>query len=249
MENKNIKILFEDEALLVIHKPSHIPVHKDGRSNEKTIVDWVRETHPSMVGVGETMRLQSGEVIDRPGVVHRLDRDTTGVLVLAKTQEAFFFLKEQFQERKTKKEYRAFVWGEMRTPTGTIDKPIGRSHKDFRLWTAGNGAKGKVREAITRWTVLGEKEGFSYLSLEPKTGRTHQIRVHMKAVGHPVVGDERYAPEKGNALGFTRQALHAFAISFTHPNGTQFCIESPLPKDFLRAKKLLFGEEEGCISE
>ena len=236
-------ILYEDDSVLCINKRAGLSVHEDGRSTQPVLTDWIRDRYPSLIGVGETMRLQSGEVIGRPGIVHRLDRDTSGVLLIAKTQEAFTFLKEQFQNKKKKKEYRAFLWGELKTAAGTVDKPIGRSKTDFRLWTAGNGPKGKVREAVTRWTLLGARGGFSYVSLEPKTGRTHQIRVHMKALGYPVVGDERYAPEKEYALGFTRQALHAYAISFTHPDGSACCIEAPLPEDFLRAEKLLFGDD------
>lgn len=234
MENKTVEILYEDEEVLVVNKPVGLAVHEDGRSDEYVLTDWVREQRPEMIGVGETMRLQNGTVIDRPGVVHRLDRDTSGVLVLAKTQDAFLFLKKQFQGRMTEKHYRAFVWGEIKEPTGTVDRPIGRSRKDFRLWTA-NVTKGKVREAITRWTRLGAGGGFSYLALMPKTGRTHQIRVHMKAIGHPVVGDERYAPGKGPGLGFERLALHAHSLSFMHPDGTRLTIEAPLPADFTNA--------------
>jgi 23S rRNA pseudouridine1911/1915/1917 synthase len=191
-----------------------------------------------MIGVGEEMRLQNGKTIDRPGVVHRLDRDTSGVLVLAKNQETFFFLKEQFKNRKIQKTYKAFVWGEVKESTGTINKSIGRSRKDFRLWSATSTAGGKLREAITRWTRLGFADGFSYLALEPKTGRTHQIRVHLKAIGHPVVCDTRYAPSKGKALGFERLALHAHILSLTHPNGTELVLEANYPEDFLRAQEL-----------
>lgn len=230
-------ILYEDEDVLVVHKPSGLAVHEDGRTEEKTLTDWVRTSRPSMVGVGEEMTLQNGAVIDRPGIVHRLDRDTSGVLLLAKNQKTFLFLKDQFKNREIKKLYHAFVWGEVKEPHGTIDKPIGRSRKDFRLWSAGPTAGGKLREAITRWTLLACKDGFSYLALEPKTGRTHQIRVHVKAVGHPVVCDARYAPKKGTALGFERLALHAHMISFIHPNGDRMEIEAPLPDDFQSALK------------
>ncbi len=230
-----IEILFEDDDVLCVNKPPHLTVHKDGHTEEKTLVDWVKENRPDMEGVGEPMRLQNGEVIDRPGIVHRLDRDTSGVLVLAKNQNTFEFLKEQFKNRKTQKTYKAFVWGEMLDTCGTINKPIGRSKKDFRLWSATVTAKGTLRDAVTRWTCLHVQNGFSYLALEPKTGRTHQIRVHLKAVGHPVVCDTRYAPKKGNALGFTRLALHAQVLSFTHPNGSTLVVEAPFPEDFKKA--------------
>jgi 23S rRNA pseudouridine1911/1915/1917 synthase len=184
------------------------------------------------------MRLQNGSVIDRPGVVHRLDKETSGVIVLAKNQHTFEHMKEQFQNRETQKLYHAFCYGEVKDVTGTIDKPIGRSKKDFRLWTT-SVQKGKVREAITRFTRLGAGDGFSYLALEPKTGRTHQIRVHLKSLGHPVVCDERYAPKKKPILGFKRLALHARSITFTHPDGTVLTTEAPLPEDFKNAEKQL----------
>jgi 23S rRNA pseudouridine1911/1915/1917 synthase len=186
------------------------------------------------------MRLQNGTVIDRPGVVHRLDRDTSGVLVLAKTQEAFLFLKTQFQNRTIEKEYRAFVWGVVREPHGTIDLPIGRSRKDFRLWSAGKDAGGLLRPAVTRFTTLATNDTHSYLSLAPKTGRTHQIRVHLKALGHPIVCDARYAPHKLPSLGFSRLALHAYALTLTHPQGARMVFEAPLPPDFEHAEGL-FG--------
>jgi 23S rRNA pseudouridine1911/1915/1917 synthase len=229
------EIIYEDDSVLVVNKPAGLAVHEDGRSTSPVLTDWIRKEYPSIVGVGEEMELQNGEVIDRPGIVHRLDKDTSGVLLIAKDQETFLFLKDQFKNRKIEKLYHAFVWGEVKELTGTIDKPIGRSKKDFRLWTAGKGQKGKVREAITRYTRLGTNKIFSYLALEPKTGRTHQIRVHMKAIGHPVVNDERYAPEKGTGLGFTRLALHARMLSVTHPNGTRLTLEAPLPDDFIEA--------------
>jgi 23S rRNA pseudouridine1911/1915/1917 synthase len=236
------KIIYEDTDILCIDKPSGLAVHEDGRTKEYVLTDWVRDTYPEIVGVGEEMRLQSGAVIDRPGVVHRLDRATSGILLLAKNQATFLYLKEQFKSRKVQKTYHAFVWAELKESCGTIDKPIGRSKKDFRQWTCGPTAKGTLREAVTRWTRLGYANGFSYLSLEPKTGRTHQIRVHLKAIGHPVVGDTRYAPKKKNALGFERLALHAQAIVFTHPNGTKMSLEAELPPDFLHAQEELEKE-------
>ncbi len=232
-------IIFEDDAILAINKPAGMAVHEDGHTRGSFLTDWVRTTHPSMVGVGEDMRLQNGSVIDRPGVVHRLDRDTSGIILLAKTQQSHAFLKAQFQARTMEKEYRAFVWGVMRDAHGTIDKPIGRSRKDFRLWSAGKDAGGLIRTALTRYTALAARDGFSYLSVEPKTGRTHQIRVHMKAIGHPLVCDARYAPKREPALGFERLALHAHTLSFTHPNGVRMVLQAPLPDDFVRGEKLM----------
>lgn len=239
-----MNIIYEDAELLVVNKPAGLAVHEDGRSDQPTLCDWIRTERPGMVGVGEPMRLQTGAVIDRPGIVHRLDRDTSGVLVLAKTQEAFLFLKNQFKDRQIEKHYRAIVWGILKEPHGTIDKPIGRSRKDFRLWSATQTAGGKLREAITRYSLLAcgtvsepdtynlpPTTSFSYLDLEPKTGRTHQLRVHLQAIGHPIVCDTRYAPQKPPVLGMTRLALHAYTITLPHPNGTLMVFEAPLPED------------------
>lgn len=234
-----IPVVYEDESLLVVNKPAGVSVHEDGHTNGPFLTDWVRDTHPEMVGVGETMRLQNGTIIDRPGVVHRLDRDTSGVLVLAKTQAAHECLKSQFKGRAVEKEYRALVWGELKESHGTIDRPIGRSRKDFRLWSCGKDAGGTLRPATTRWTLLAVGQGVSYVSVEPKTGRTHQIRVHMKAIGHPVVCDTRYAPKRGCALGMERLALHAYTLTLTHPNGTRMTFEAPEPADIVTTTRIV----------
>ncbi len=235
----SIGVIYEDDSILAVNKPAGLAVHEDGHTEGPFLTDWIRATRPHMVGVGEEMRLQNGVVIDRPGVVHRLDRDTSGILLLAKTQEAHTFLKAQFQARTMEKEYRAFVWAEFKEPHGTIDRPIGRSRKDFRLWSAGRDAGGLMRPATTRYTVLAVHDGFSYLSIEPKTGRTHQIRVHMKAIGHPLVCDTRYAPKREPALGFGRLALHAHLLTCMHPNGTRVVFEAPLPEDFVSAESCI----------
>ena len=240
------KILYEDESLLALDKPSGLLVHADGRSKLKTLVDWIKENRPeidsAIGGVGEDQVLQNGEKIARPGIVHRLDRDTSGVILVAKTQESFEFLKNQFKDRKVEKIYHCFVWGNFSREVGLegqIDKPIGRSASDFRQWSAEFGAKGELREAITQYKVIKQNEKFAYLEVRPKTGRTHQIRVHMKALGHPVVCDKLYAPNKGEALGFHRLALHALAISLELPNGSFIKIESELPAYFQAAAREL----------
>lgn len=234
-----IDTLFENEHILAINKPAGMAVHEDDHSTDATVVDWVRSAHPELEGVGEPMTLQSGRVIERPGVVHRLDRDTSGVLVLAKDQETFLFLKDQFKSRKIEKLYHAFLWGELKELHGTVDKPIGRSRRDFRLWSAATDAGGKMRAATTRYTTLCTGNGFSYVALEPKTGRTHQIRVHMKVIGHPVVCDTRYGAKKGCGLGFERLALHSRELTLTLPTGERLALEAPLPEDFVRAERLL----------
>jgi 23S rRNA pseudouridine1911/1915/1917 synthase len=248
------KILYEDEFILALDKPSGLLVHPDGRSQEKTLVDWINENYPELKEVGEEQILQDGEKIKRPGIVHRLDKETSGVIIVAKTKEAHQFLKKQFQNRKIEKIYNAVVWGTFSPEKmeGKIENPIGRSASDFRKWSAEKGAKGELREAVTEYKVLaqGGLPGFSCLEVKPKTGRTHQIRVHLKSISHPVAGDKLYGPrgnreslsarrEAEEKLGFNRLALHALSIKLELPNHTVINIESPLPKEFEDAKNLL----------
>jgi len=262
-DNMKIKILYEDSNILVIDKPSGIAVHGDGRSKpthnafsiadagrEKNITDWVLKNYPKTKNVGESM----GDVI-RPGIVHRLDRETSGVLILAKNQKAHEFLKKQFSasalELKTKsgladrqnrinKTYIAIVAGWVKNDHGFINKPIGRSPTDFRRRLAGRGAQGKMREAITEYKVIkrfvASAQKFTYLEIKPKTGRTHQIRVHMKFLNHPVACDSLYNPKGACPKGLKRLALHAKSIEFLNLKDKLVKVESSLPIEF---KKML----------
>lgn len=230
-----INILYEDRDMLAIDKPAGIAVHSDGKTKGKTIADWILKNYPKMENVGEPSMYQ-GKVIKRPGIVHRLDKDTSGVLVLAKNQKTYEFLKNQFKEREVKKVYHTVVSGFMREDRGVINKPIGRSPNDFRKRLAGRGARGELREAVTEYRVLKRFEEksvkFTYLEVRPKTGRTHQIRVHMKFLNHPVVCDELYNPGKPAPVGFTRLALHSKSIELKNLKGETLKIEAPLPKEF-----------------
>lgn len=231
-----IQILYEDNDVLAINKPAGLVVHPDGRTKESTLADWLIGKYPSIHGVGETIPLTKGGVIEKWGIVHRIDRDTSGVLLVAKTQESFLNLKSQFQSRAIKKSYRTIVEGTFKEPDGTINKPIGRSKSDFRRWSAEYGARGELREAVTDYHVLGEGEikntKLSYLEVSPHTGRTHQIRVHLKAVGHPILHDDLYAPKGPHLLGFKRMALHAFSVVFKGLDGVEHRVEAPIPGDF-----------------
>ena len=238
----NITILYEDENVCVIDKPAGLMVHGDGRSTAPTVVDWFLARAPMARGVGEPGSAQDGSPLERSGVVHRLDRDTSGVLILAKTQEAFIHLKKQFHERNVRKEYRAYVFGTMKEKWGTIKRPIGRSAKDFRLRSAERGARGLLRPARTDWEVLTQGEGHTYLRVLPKTGRTHQIRVHLKAMGRPIIEDPLYMSkewEGRDTLGFTRLALHAYSLTLLLPNGIEKTVVAPLPPDFEKAGKAI----------
>lgn len=251
-----IDILYEDPDVVIIDKPSRVMVHADGRSQTgDTIADWHLARIPTAQGVGEEMTLPDGTSLDRPGIVHRLDSETSGVLVLAKHQAAFEYLKKQFHDRQAQKEYRAFVYGYIKEEKGVIDRPIGRSAKDFRLKSAQRGARGVLRDAYTEWvrlaTVRDTSEidgGYSYLSLKPKTGRTHQLRVHAKSINHPIVHDRLYAPvhvrRNPHALDFTRLALHAHTLTITLPSGVHETFTAPLPDEFLRAAQQLEREGE-----
>jgi len=236
-----IPILYEDKDVIVINKPAGLNVHPDGKAKEKTLVDWIVKKYPSAKNVGEPMVLENGTKIARPGIVHRIDRDTTGCLIIAKNKKAYEFLKEQFQSRKVRKVYHAFVYGSIKEDRGMIDRAIGRSPNDIRKWSAQRGARGEMRDAVTYFKVLNRKNNVTFIEAMPKTGRTHQIRVHFLALNHPVVHDTLYASrfflEQRNWLGFKRLALHARELEITLPSGKLMDIVAPYPKDFEDAVK------------
>lgn len=226
-----IEILYEDSNILAINKPAHLAVHADARNNEYTLADWIVKRYPEMKEVGEPLET-NGNLIYRPGIVHRLDTDTTGVLLLAKNQSSFKYLKRLFKERKIQKVYMAIVYGCLKDKRGIIDKPIGRSKFDFRMKSTGQSARGEEREAVTYYKVVEEFPEYSLVELRPKTGRTHQIRVHLKAISHPVACDSLYAKGAVCPTGMKRQALHALSVEFKLPGGDPIKVEAPLPSDF-----------------
>jgi 23S rRNA pseudouridine1911/1915/1917 synthase len=173
--------------------------------------------------------------------VHRIDRETSGVLLLAKTAKGHQCLKEQFQKREVEKIYHVFVYGNIKNDSGTIDYEIGRKVGNFRKWSAEGDVRGQIREALTEYRVLKRMgdEKATFVEARPKTGRTHQIRVHFRSIGHPVVCDKLYAPHRQTILGFERLALHARAITFKNPHGETISIEAPYPNDFRNALDFL----------
>ncbi len=264
MNLKSVPILYEDKDVLVIHKPAGLIVHSDGRIKEPTVVEWILKNYPKIKGVGDKVEeygiknIESGkkEIPNpksqipnsnlRPGIVHRLDRETSGALIIAKNQEAFYAFKHQFKKQEVHKTYHAFVYGRMKNDDGLINRPISRSRANPVLWSATRGRKGEEREAITEYRVLGRmkakagREGrgeFTFVELSPRTGRTHQLRVHLKAINYPIVSDRLYAPNREPALGFKRLALHSRAISFLLTTGKRITVEAPYPKDFQKALK------------
>jgi|JI10StandDraft_1071094.scaffolds.fasta_scaffold302890_2 23S rRNA pseudouridine1911/1915/1917 synthase len=237
-------IIYEDADVVVVDKPAGMLVHADGHDKGMAVCDWFAKEYPASNTVGETQTLQSGEVIVRPGVVHRLDRETTGVLVLAKTQEAYEHLKTQFKERLADKTYIAITYGVPKKRKGVIDFSIGRSRKDFRLRSAQPKAKGMLREALTHYVVLADDGENAVVAVTPKTGRTHQIRVHLKAIHHPVVCDKLYAPKHKGALGLTELALHAYKLELVLPSGKKTAFTAPFSPQFTTALEQIPGALE-----
>jgi 23S rRNA pseudouridine1911/1915/1917 synthase len=251
MKAFKIPVLYEDDNVVVFNKPSGLMVHADGRSDEYTLADYVRDTYPETVGVGEPLVLERGRPgetkVDRPGIVHRLDRDTSGAIIVARNQPTFLFLKRQFKEHQVKKVYQAIVSGNVKNDTGIIDAAIGRSRSDFRVRTTMDlhtkDARGTLRDAVTRYKVLERfnKEWHSQLTplslveVYPLTGRTHQIRTHFKMIRHPLLADPLYSATKkreGYAFDATRTMLHASKVTFKTKETGEIVVEAPKPADF-----------------
>ena len=220
-----IKVIFENEDIVAINKPNGLVVH-EGVNTEETLTDWILENYPEMVGVGEDEA--------RPGIVHRLDKDTSGVMLLAKNNEVFNELKKHFQKGKIKKEYHAFLYGKVRKERGSIVFPIGRSKTNFRKQTISN-IRGEAREAYTEFVVEKYCGDVTFVKFYPKTGRMHQIRVHAKAMQTPVICDPLYAPKGEKLLGFERLALHSRSIEIQLHDQDPLRIEAEYPDDFKRA--------------
>lgn len=245
-----IKVIAETDELLVLDKPAGLIVHSDGRTEEPSVADWILQNYPALEGVGEPWISPQGERVPLPGIVHRLDRTTSGVMLVAKTSAMYGYLKHEFKERRVEKIYSAYVYGRMETKEadsnssrqGRIVAEIKRSSEPPRRWycrlqvptndpSASPCEENNVRAAITDWKVLKQLEEAAYLEVRPRTGRTHQIRVHLASIGHPVVADHLYAADCPLLLGFTRPALHATSISVAL-DGKRETFQAPLPLDF-----------------
>jgi 23S rRNA pseudouridine1911/1915/1917 synthase len=237
-----LDILYEDEHLIVINKPAGMTVHPAAGNWSGTLVNALLAHCPDLPGIGD---------VKRPGIVHRLDKDTSGVLVVAKSDKAHQGLSKQFKAHTVKREYMALVCGKIATDSGTITAPIGRSNKDRKKMAV---TSIHSRAAITHFSVLKRYDRFTLLKVRPQTGRTHQIRVHMSFIGHPIVGDPAYggakraieAADSGQlkeALSqLKRQALHAQTLGFVHPITEQYLqFSSPLPEDMRRVIETLEG--------
>lgn len=225
-------ILHEDPAFLVIEKPAGVPVHA-GIKREPSLADALRARYPSLSDVGESP--------ERPGIVHRLDKDTSGVLLIARTPDAYAFLKRQFQAHTVRKEYVALVDGVVTESDGSVKLPIARSRRNPLRRTIARAGEGK--DAETAFRVLERFREHTLLAVFPRTGRMHQIRVHLAHLGFPVAGDPLYGRRsRGRMLpGLSRQFLHATALTITLPSGRQKTFQSPLPDDLARVLEHLRG--------
>ena len=231
MQN-NIEIIYEDKDILALSKPAGIVVHHDTQHAFGTVVDWLLERYPDLKGVGEDP--------ERPGVVHRLDKDTSGVLIVARNQKTFADLKDLFQTGGVQKTYLALVVGSVKKDSDIINAPIARSRKHFEKRVVG-GKQGRSREAITEYHVRERfKDEYTLLDVSPKTGRTHQIRSHMAHIGHPVACDKLYGGKRFVCpVGLERQFLHAASIGFVAPSGAKMHFDAPLPEDLERCLKVV----------
>lgn len=225
----NLEVLYEDEYIVAINKPAGLVVHS-GVGTGETLIDWILDQYPDMEGVGER-----SDVV-RPGIIHRLDKETSGVMVLAKRQDVFETIKKHFQKGKVQKEYHAFTYGCPGSLRGTVSLPLGKSRTDFRRYATRN-TRGEIREARTEYVVASScQESVSFVRFYPKTGRTHQIRVHAQSLHTPIVCDSLYASSRKSALGFSRLALHSCRISLSlHYYSDTLHITAPYPDDFRTA--------------
>lgn len=211
-----LDVLYEDEQVAVIDKPAGMVVHPSFGHTSGTLVNAVLDRWPQIAQFSEP---------SRAGIVHRLDKDTSGVIVVAKTQTALDSLRAQFKHRAVHKRYIALVHGTPETPDGVIDAPIGRDQAQRKRMAVGR----EGREAVTEFRLIEEYAEFSLLEVFPRTGRTHQIRVHLAFIGHPVVGDGVYGRRR-EAIRLKRHFLHAASITFAHPvTGELVTVEAPLP--------------------
>lgn len=228
-ENIPLDIRYEDSDLLVVNKPKGMVVHPAAGNYDGTLVNaLLYHCKGSLSGIGGVIR---------PGIVHRIDKDTSGLLIVAKNDMAHVSLAEQIKAHSFTRQYQGVVYGHFKTPEGTVDAPIGRHPTDRKKMTV---TTKNSKNAVTHYKVIDEYKDFTHLALKLETGRTHQIRVHMSYIGHPVAGDSVYGPKK--VIQYLEgQCLHAGLIGFKHPRTREYIeIESELPEyflDFLRRIK------------
>ena len=219
-----LAILFEDDDLIVVNKPAGLVVHPAAGNYEHTLVNaLLHHCRGALAGIGG---------VERPGIVHRLDKGTSGCIVVAKTDFAHKALVVQFKSRAVKKIYRAVCWGKFARPSGRIETVIGRSERDRKKMSA---RTSRGRPAVTDYHVLKQFADFALVEVHIHTGRTHQIRVHMAHIGHPVVGDATYGGAHLTNISIARPLLHAYKLGFTHPRSQEFVeFTAPVPDDMVK---------------
>ncbi len=219
-----LDVVYEDEDIVVVNKPVGMVVHPAPGHPDGTLVNAL------LFHCGAKLSRVNGPL--RPGIVHRIDRDTSGLLLAAKHDAAHLALAAQLQDRSLCREYEAVCLGTLREDSGVIDAPIGRCSNDRKKMAID---REKGRHAVTRWTVLARYPGHTHLRCRLETGRTHQIRVHLASIGHPILGDVAYGPKKPRP-GLAGQCLHAARLSFLHPRtGERLTLSCPLPGYFVDA--------------
>ena len=227
-----LNIIYEDENIIVINKPAGLLVHPSPHEKKKTLVNALLYYTDDLSGIGGVIR---------PGIVHRLDKNTSGAIVVAKDDKSHKNLSKQFKKRNTKKIYKAIVDGKFKYKDGKIDAPIGRDPSNRTRMAV---TKKNSKRAVTYFEVLKKTENYSYVKLKIETGRTHQIRVHLAYLGYPIIGDQKYAETpviKINNSKVKRQMLHCSNLGFYHPiKGDWMEFEADLPSDFLELKKEIF---------
>ena len=235
-ENIPLNIVYEDKDIIVINKPPGIVVHPAAGNAQGTLVNALLHHCRDLSGIGGSIR---------PGVVHRLDKDTSGLIVFAKNDAAHLNIAKQLKNREVKKIYLALVHGEVKNDSGLIDAPMGRHpvHRKKMAVISSNSQKG--REALTYYKVIKRYKGYTLVELDLKTGRTHQIRVHLSYIGHPVVGDSTYSKKKDEIVA-SRQLLHASRLSFHHPiTGKYLEFKSDVPGDMEKVLEGLVENKSG----
>ncbi len=218
----NLEIIYEDKNFLAVDKPAGVLVHPTTSPvKEETITDWILKNRPEIGVVGDNPQI-------RPGIVHRLDRDTSGVLLIAKNQEYFEYLKSLFQTHEIKKTYLALVRGHVSSKEGKIDKPIGLKSGSVKRTVTTSHAK-MVKNAVTNYRVKKYIGDDTLLEVSPETGRTHQIRVHLASIGHPIVGDKIYGGKRTHPVSGVPLCLHALSVEFAISPGQRMKIEAEPP--------------------
>lgn len=226
-----ISIVYENLDALVINKPSGLITHqKNIDDKQPSVVGWIIENYPELKNIGEPF-IASGAEVPRAGIVHRLDKDTSGLLLVAKNNDSFFYLKNLFQSRKIKKHYLALVNGRPKELRGVISSPLGRIGLKRTTKIIGNKLIDK-KEALTEYKTIKEFNGYTLLEVTPRTGRTHQIRVHLNSTGNPVAGDNIYGFRKSiSPPNLNRLFLHAYKLEFVGPDGKKLVLEADLPEE------------------